>query len=129
MENILHHRTSFEVFKSNICHLVKDMGDVDFLIDILEKNEVRKLYNRKWYPESLYLLAMIDYLSRENGIPVCTNYDDIRCQRLQETIYPTDILLCDEIMHTSRNKTESQEKAIPEFMRFNIVECNVRDVC
>lgn len=128
MENILHHRTSFEVFKSNICHLVKDMGDVDFLIDILEKDEVCELYNRKWYPEAFYLLAMVDYLSRENDVPLCTNYDDIRCQRLQETIYPAGVILCDEAMHTDRNKIESQKNAIPEFMRFNIVECDVRDV-
>ena len=25
----------FEVYKSNICHLVKDKGDMDFIIDIL----------------------------------------------------------------------------------------------
>lgn len=124
-----HHRTSFEVFKSNVCHYVKDMGDINFLIDMLEKDEVRNLYNRKWYPETFYLLGMIDYLSRENDVPLCTNYNDIRCQRLQELIYPAGIILSDEVMHTNRHKIESRQKAIPEFLRFNIVECDVRDVC
>lgn len=68
-------RSSFEVFKSNICHLVKDKGDMDFIIDMLSTDEVRTLYNRRWYPEAFYLLAMVDYLSRENGVSICTNYN------------------------------------------------------
>ena len=28
-------RGSFEIFKSNICHMVKDKGDMDFIIDVL----------------------------------------------------------------------------------------------
>lgn len=59
-------RSSFEVFKSNVCHFVKDKGDIDFIIDTLTTDEIRTLYNRKWYAEAFYLLAMIDYLSREN---------------------------------------------------------------
>ena len=42
------------------------MGDVDFIIHTLESNEIRVLFDRRWYPEALYLLAMIDYLSRIN---------------------------------------------------------------
>ncbi len=59
--------SSFQTFKCNICHRVKDMGDENFMIDILEKDEIRALYNKRWFPESLYLLAMLDYLSRENN--------------------------------------------------------------
>lgn len=58
------YRCSFETFKSNTCHHVKDMGDIDFIIETLEKDEVRKLYERRWCREAMYLLAMIDYLSR-----------------------------------------------------------------
>ena len=38
------YRSSFETFKSNTCHHVKDMGDIDFIIDTLEKNTIRNLY-------------------------------------------------------------------------------------
>ena len=78
------HRSSFEVFKSNVCHLLKDKGDTDFLIDTLTNNEIRRLYERKWYAESFYLLAMVDYVSRENEIPLCSRYDDIRRQKMKE---------------------------------------------
>ena len=66
------YRCSFETFKSNTCHHVKDMGDIDFIIETLETDEVRKLYERRWCREAMYLLAMIDYLSRMNDLPLCT---------------------------------------------------------
>lgn len=121
-------RSSFETFKSNVCHLVKDKGDIDFIIDTLENDEIRKLYDRRWYPEAFYLLAMVDYISRENDIPICTNYNDIRGQSLQETIYPASTILLDSAMHTDKYKAKSRKEAIPEFMQFNIVESEVRNV-
>lgn len=121
-------RTSFEVFKSNVCHLVKDKGDIDFILDTLTSDEIRSLYNRKWYAESFYLLAMVDYLSRENSIPICTKYNDLRRQKMKEVIYPASIVLIDEAMKTDLNKKESVLNSIPEFMRFNIVESEVRNV-
>lgn len=121
-------RTSFEIFKSNVCHLVKDKGDIDFIIDTLMKNEIRILYDRGWYPESFYLLAMVDYLSNENEIPICTSYDDLRCQKIKETIFPISAILLDEAMKTDRNKQECIQHAIPEFLKYNIVESEVRNV-
>ena len=122
-------RQSFDVFKSNICHYVKDKGDIDFILDTLASDEIRKLYDRKWYAEAFYLLAMIDFLSRENDVPLCTNYDDIRAQKLQDVLFPTGAVLSDSAMKTDKHRKECLEKAIPEFLRFNIVECEVRDVC
>lgn len=123
------YRSTFEVFKSNICHFVKDKGDIDFLIDTLEKDEIRKLYNRGWYPEAFYMLAMVDYLSHENDIPQCCNYNDMRSQSLKDTIYPLSVILLDEALHTDSYKKESLNKAIPEFKRFNIIKSEIRDIC
>jgi len=121
-------RSSFEVFKSSICHFVKDKGDISFIIDTLSTDEVRTLYNRKWYPEAFYLLAMVDYLSHENEVPICTNYNDIRSQRLQELIYPASAVLSDMAMKTDKHTKECLENAIPEFLKYNIVENEVRNV-
>ncbi len=122
------YRRSFESFKSNICHKVKDMGDVDFIISTLENDTVRNLYIKKWYPESMYLLGMIDYLSRLNDLPMCTNYNDIRKQKLAKIIYPSGILMQAAVTHSDKVKEEAIENAIPEFMRFNIVENEVRNI-
>jgi len=129
VEDGMEHRPAFETFKSNVCHSVKDMGDLDFLIDTLEENKIRKLFEKGWYAESLYLLAIADYLSRENGFPLCADYDDLRCAKLKRTIYPAGILAMCAALKSDEPKSESLREAIPEFLRHNIVEAEVRDVC
>lgn len=122
------YRCSFETFKSNTCHHVKDMGDIDFIINTLEQNTIRSLYQKKWYPESLYLLAMVDYLSKVNGLPICTNYNDIRSHKLAQVVYPSGVLIQAAVTHGEAVKAEARRKSIPEFMRFNIVESEVRNL-
>lgn len=122
------YRSSFETFKSNICHQVKDMGDLNFMLEILASDEIRTLYDRRWYPEALYLLAMLDYLSRVNNIPLCMNYNDIRAQKLSKPLFPVGVLMTREVMKSDEPLRKAQREAIPEFLRFNIVEGEVRNV-
>lgn len=121
-------RATFETFKSNTCHYVKDKGDIDFIIDTLESDEIRKLYNKKWYPEAFYLLAMVDYLCRENNVPICGNYNDIRSKKLKEEIYPASLLISCAALGDNSLKEECRNNAIPEFKRFNIMESDIRNV-
>ena len=121
-------RPSFEIFKSNTCHRVKDLGDIPFVIELLQTDQIRKLYDKKWYPEALYLLAMLDYLSRENNIPICKNYNDIRSAKLKQRVYPSGVVILCKTMNSDAPKEECIRLAIPEFLRFNIVESEVRNV-
>lgn len=121
-------RPSFEIFKSNTCHRVKDLGDIPFVIELLQTDQIRKLYDKKWYPEALYLLAMLDYLSRENNIPICKNYNDIRSAKLRQRVYPSSVIILCKTMNSDAPKEECIRLAIPEFLRFNIVESEVRNV-
>lgn len=123
------YRCSFETFKSNTCHHVKDMGDIDFIIETLEADEIRKLYERSWYREALYLLAMVDYLSRINDIPICSNYNDIRSQKLEKPYFPAGVEISYAATGDESIKEEAVANAIPEFIRFNIVESEVFNVC
>ena len=123
------YRCTFETFKSNICHHVKDLGDIDFIIEILEADEIRKLYDRQWHREALYLLGMVDYLSRMNSLPICTNYNDIRNHKLEKPYFPAGIVASYAATGDENIKSEAIANAIPEFMRFNIVESEVRNVC
>jgi|GEM_PF-4709583 len=61
------------------------MGDLDFIADALKSEDIRTYFNRKWYPESFYLLAVVDYLSRINDVPLDNEYDDIRKCKLEKT--------------------------------------------
>ena len=121
-------RCSFELFKSNVCHWLKEEVDIDFLIEALEEDTIRKYYNKKWYPECFYLLAMVDYISKQNDIPICTDYDDLRQQRMQELIYPVGILITANVLEDDKIKEDAVKNAIPEFLKYNIVENEVRNV-
>jgi hypothetical protein len=105
------------------------MGDLDFLIHILENDEVRKLNDKQWYLESLYLLAMVDYLSRENNFPLCTEYNNMRNMRMQSLIYPLGIHTRCIASDNEQPKSDSLKDALPEFLRHNIVESEIRNVC
>ena len=124
----MEYRPHFEIFKSNVCHQVHDMGDIDFIIETLETDKIRMLYQKRWYPESLYTLAMVDYLSRENDLPICNEYNDIRCAKLKEPFYPAGILTLCAAFNSDEPKKQSFREAIPEFKQFNIIENEVRNV-
>lgn len=47
--------------------------------------------------------------------------------KLEDPIYPTDILLIDAL--GVMDKSESLKHAIPEFLRHNIIEGDIRNVC
>lgn len=121
-------RCSFELFKSNVCHWLKEEGDIDFLIQVLESDLIRKYYNRKWYLESFYLLGMLDYISRINDVPMCSEYDDLRQQRMQEIVYQVGVLLTARVLGDESIKEQALKEAIPEILRFNIVESDIRNV-
>ena len=71
---------------------------------------------------------MLDYISRVNNVPLCTKYDDLRRCKLSETVFPSSVLVTAAVAKNELAKEQSRNEAIPEFMRFNIVESEVRDV-
>lgn len=121
-------RPDFELFKSSTCHRLKEMGDIDFVIDTLESKIIFSYMDRKWYPEAMYLLAMLDYISRENNIPLCSEYEDIRNKKLTARVYPRSVLALCAATKDESAKEKAVRSSIPEFMRHNIVESEVRNV-
>lgn len=119
---------SFELFKSNVCHRVKDCGDIPFIVETLKSDEIRSYYNRRQYPQAFYLLAMVDYLSRENELPLCSAYSDMRRQKLADPVYPESVIAMAKVMGDDSVIAESLDNAIPEFRNFNIAENEVRYV-
>ena len=121
-------RPDFDNFKSTVCHRLKEKGDINFIIETLQSDEIRSLYDRKWYPECLYMLAMLDYISRINNIPLCSKYDDLRSKKLEKTIYPSSIRALAAASQSTEPLERSVRESIPEFIRYNIVENEVRNV-
>ena len=94
----------------------------------MESQDIRTYYERKWYPESLYLLAMLDYISRENDVPLDSEYDNLRQCRLEKPVYPASLRAVSVAARSDAVLKEAANTAIPEFMRFNIIENEVRNV-
>ena len=128
IEPCLETRIDFELFKSNTCHSLKEKGDIKFLIEVLEEDPIRKYYKKRWYPECFYLLAMLDYISRLNDIPMCTQYNDLRNKKLKEIIYPSSVVMATRVTKNNNLMQEAVKASIPEFLKFNIVESEVRNV-
>lgn len=121
-------RCNFELFKSNVCHKLKELTDINFVIELLESNQIRVYYERNWFPECFYLLATLDYVSRINDIPLCKEYDDIRQHKLKNVIYPSSIIAMYLLKQDERIKQEAYENSIPEYRKYNIVESEIRNV-
>ncbi|MBU5462193.1 helix-turn-helix transcriptional regulator [Lachnoclostridium sp. MSJ-17] len=128
LEPYLQPRAAFDLFKSNVCHRLKELGDIPFLIDTLESDDINTYYRRHWYPECLYLLAMVDYVSRENNISLCEDYNELRRLKLPKVLYPNSVIAAFAVSSDEDIKRKAEREAIPEFMRFNIVESEVRNV-
>lgn len=121
-------RADFELFKSNVCHRLKQLGDIEFLIETIESGNIKTYYKRNWYPECLYLLAMIDYISRVNDIPLCEDYSEIRKLKLKILLYPSSVITAYAVSQDKEFKERAIKDSIPEFIQFNIVESEVRNV-
>lgn len=132
MEDLLYSdvdiRYDFEAFKSNVCHELKNLSYKEFIIKTLKEDKISDYFIKKWYPEALYLLAMLDYVSRINNVPICTKYNKYRNTKLNEIIYPTSVIAQANILNDETIKRQALENSIPEFARFNIVENEVFDV-
>ena len=76
----------------------------------------------------MYLLAMVDYLSRVNGLSLCREYSDLRGAKLKQVLYPSSLVLEAKITKNPALLRESERESIPEFMSHNIVEREVRNV-
>lgn len=127
MKNHNENRIDFELFKSNACHELKRQGDIAFISHLLETNLIEQYYTKRWYPECLYLLAMLDYLSRENNIEICNLYDNTRKLRLEFMLYPSSVLAMAKVTNNDDILKQSIIESIPEFLRFNIVETDIRN--
>ena len=115
---------TFELFRGEQRHLVKRMGEIAYVIDLLENKRIDYYWKLDMKTEAFYLLAMLDYLSRRNALPICEEYNEIRKYKLERPVYPADTELSEKLVGKNIHK-KALKNAIPEFMEFNIVECEV----
>lgn len=126
IKEITYSKQEFENFKSDVCHRVKDLGQLGFIEYVLLSNIIDEFLKNDNILFALYLLAMTDYLSNLNEIPLYNKYNDLRHYKLQERVYPMSIMLAARI--EGKSEEELTKNAIPEFLKYNIVEGEIFDV-
>ncbi len=128
LESCLNSRVSFELYRRNVRRRLMELGDLPFLAEALKQDDISRYYHLKWYPEALYLLAVVDYISRLNHIPLCEEYDDLRRCRLAETVYPAGILSVAAASGSPYPLVHAAKTAVSEFKHYNFGEREVRNV-
>jgi transcriptional regulator with XRE-family HTH domain len=116
-------RSDFESFKSTLRHLIHDEGDLAFLERVITEDWIHRYAQQEWFAETLYTLAMVDYLCRIHALPLVKEYESLRNMRLSRPIYPASLT----VMSLSERR-KAFDAAIPEFKRVNIVENEIRHV-
>ncbi len=118
-------RYTFTWFRSEQCHLVHRKGELEYMIDVLEKKEIDHYWHLCMYAEALYELAMVDYISRRNDLPRCEDYNELRSCKLDRVSYPIDVVIQKKSMMDKEAYKKAEKGAIPEFLRHNIIEGEV----
>ena len=80
------------------------------------------LWKLEWYPESLYLLAMLDEITEKNNAQICPDYDWYRKQKMKNLIIPPDIAMEVKLSGNENKLNFLKENADRYFMKYNILE-------
>ncbi len=126
-------RMHFEQFRSEICHLLKSLNDTDFVVKIIKEKWIETFWKWGWKEESLYVLALLDYLSDLYQVEPFTYYDWYRNQKLDNVLYPQSILIEDHLKPEQNIKEKVIKKCQQDycssfFIKYNIVEGDIRNV-
>ena len=121
----------FDLFKSEICHMVKNLGELGFIKYSLETNYTDIYWKENNYEKAFYILAMTDFLSKRNNIPIYNGYNEKRKYKLEKEVYPFSAILEWNMDKKNKDKIKEQYKknAEPEFLKYGIIEGDVFNVC
>ena len=130
---IMNEDLSYDTFRSEVCHMYHFDGDYEFIRKVMKSNLVVYLWDKNEYAKALYALAMIDYISWKNGVPLFDEYEQMRKCKLEDTLYPSAIVMMDRIERSNRNRNQAIEECRKDecgvfFFRHNIIERSIEDV-
>ncbi len=116
----------FDLFKSNICHELKEEKYIYFLKKYLNNNLVKELYDKKKTLEAIYLVAMIDFLCKSHNLPVPKEYESIRKLKSQKVIVPKSIFLL--LVNKKIRINDILKECNPVFYKHNLIESEIYNV-
>lgn len=114
----------FRYFRSNVLHDLKRNNQIAFIKNVIKKKEIDFYYKNNAKEYSFYLLALIDYLSRINNVPLYEKrYNEMRKEKLDKPFYVGSDLIKFQTIKEAEDKLHIA--TIPEFKKFNIIEEDV----
>lgn len=112
---------NFYVLADSMLGRLRATGDLAFIDGIDQNGWIERLYQSGQYRCALFLLGMMDYLCRKNGVRQVARYDEYRKARLDGPVYTLRTLnVNDDDGAFQRARTEAENSAIPELWRFGI---------
>ena len=112
---------NFYVLADSMLGRLRATGDLAFIDGIDQNGWIERLYQGREYRCALFLLGMMDYLCRKNGVRQVARYDEYRKTRLDRPVYALRTLnVNDDDGAFQRVRTEAENSAIPELGRYGI---------
>ena len=114
---------NFEIFKSNMCHQLKSLGDFEFMKELLTTSIVEDYWNNQQILEALYLVCMFDTLCEKYHMKTHKKFSAVRSHKITPPVYPLDVRM-------GLDSKEGCEKvALPIFKEHGIMEVDIYSVC
>lgn len=110
----------FSRYRSFLQHKVKN-NELETILYILDSEIIRQCEKDNNFLFAFYTLALLDLLCQKHGYDLCSDYDDLRKLKLATPFYVGETYLL-------KNYKETREY-IPEFLKYNIFEVLIYDVC
>lgn len=128
MKSILMSYNDYTNYTSEMCHMLKRMGDLSFVQNILDLVDIDVLLQSNRKKHALYTVAMIDYISKENNLPIKTELSKYRNMKMDTLSFTKGVETYTRIVKKNDMKEKALTTAIDEFLVYNIVESSVRNV-
>ena len=112
---------------SRICHEVKTKGKESFIEWIESSDIVDECYKAKDVYAALYYISMYEYLCNELNHKATKRFKTYYSMKLTERVFQPDVYLLDRLHNNTAASEDALRKAIPEFLKHNIVETEVYD--
>ena len=113
----------FDLFKSDTLQRLKREKEEDFIKRMATTDVINNYYQNNKYKEALYLLALLDYLSKKNSLPLLKQYDYLRDYKLDKVYVSKSLYLL--LAYKSTTVTSIYKECIKEFLKYNIVEAEI----
>ena len=112
---------NFYMLADSMLGRLRATGDLAF-IDGIDQNEwVERLYDDGQYRCALFLVGVMDYLCRKNGIWQIARYNEYRELRLDSPVYSLSTLnVNSDDGDFQRARNDAENNAIPELGRYGI---------